>query len=439
MKKVMLTSLTAVISSSILLSGCSSNSGSVASPEASSSASAASSKPVKIKVAYYSDETARATMGNIIKKFMETNKSITVEEIATDWQTHYDNLKVDLAAGQGPTVFLLDGPYIPQYSTEKTIQDLTTYTKDIKLDDYYGFDAIKTPQGKIFGVPQAIQVNALYYNKEMFDKAGVAYPNDNWTTDDVYQAAKKLTDKNSKQFGIGLPQHIRYGWYTVVRQFGGDMLNKERTKSTMVSDPKVKEAFEYMKKFWDESLTPGLKDQEGEISNKYYTWMSRKIVAMFYDNYARRLTNDKEGVKYDVAVVPKSPTGGVNYSAFVANTWVMNAKATEAEKQAGWEFMKYFLGEDAQKLNSTLAEGITANKKVAQAAIADHKGAPEHIKVFLDNMKYAGDLGDNVVWEEWMGAVDPIIKDYLSGKIDINKLLTEGDKAAQAVLDKAKK
>ncbi len=70
---------------------------------------------------------------------------------------------------------------------------------------------------------------------------------------------------------------------------------------------------------------------------------------MFYDNYQRRLSNDKEGINYDVAVVPKGANGGEHYSAFVANTWVLNAKAKEEEQKAGLAFMKYFLGEEAQK------------------------------------------------------------------------------------------
>ncbi|KEQ22122.1 ABC transporter substrate-binding protein [Paenibacillus tyrfis] len=422
------------LSLSLVLSGCNSSAETQGSDMQNHNGN---QKPVKIRVAYYADETARDTMNKIIDQFKEQNKNIEVDITATDWQTHYDNLKVDLASGQGPTVFLLDGPYIPQYANEGTIENLSQRVKEIKLDDYYGFDAVKNPSGNIFAIPQAIQINVLYYNKDMFDAAKVTYPDQNWTTDDVYQAAVKLTDKSKKQFGIGLPNHIRYGWYSVVRQFDGDMIDKERKKSTMASDPKVREAFEYIKKFWEQGLTPNMKDQEGEIGTAEHTWMSRNVVAMFYDNYARRLTNDKEGLNYDVAMPPKGLKGD-RYSAFVANTWVVNAKASAAEKDAGWKFVKYFLGEEAQKLNASLAEGITANKKVAQDSIHNYKGNPEHIKVFLDSMQYAGDLGDSPVWEEWHGAIKPIIGDYLSGKIDIDKMLTSADKAAQTVLSKGR-
>ncbi|GBG05820.1 ABC transporter substrate-binding protein [Paenibacillus agaridevorans] len=430
-----------------ILAGCSSNSGgnagSSSTPDSGKNQSPAPSEstkeePVTIQVAYYADETARETFGKIIDKFMEKNEHITVEDLGTDWGTHYTNLKVDLASGDGPTVFLLDGPYIAQYAEEGAIENLTDRLKEISLQDYYGFDAIKNAKGEYFAVPQAIQVNVLYYNKDMFDEANVAYPTADWTTDDVYAAAQKLTDKDKKQYGIGLANHFRYGWYTTIRQFGGDLLDETRTKSTFASDPKVKEALIYMKKFWDEGLTPSLLEQEGEVTPNHGTWFPRGITAMFYDNFARRLSNDQEGINYDVALMPKG-VGGVNYSALVANSWVLDAKANDTEKEAGWKFIQYFLSDEAQELNASLAEGITANKAMADAALSKHQGNPANIKVFLDSMEHASNVGDNPLWEEWIGAIDPLFTEYLAGKLDIEELLKKGDTAAQAVLDKIKK
>lgn len=423
-----------------VLAGCSTSPGTGGSNGTSGqdpgeSGQSGDSEPVSIQVAYYADETARETFDQIIDQFMAENEHITVEKVGTDWGTHYTNLKVDLAAGQGPTVYLLDGPYIAQYASEGAIEDLTGRLQSVSLDDYYGFDAIKNANNEYYAVPQAIQVNVLYYNKDMFDAESLDYPTAEWTTDDVYEAAQKLTNLDSKQYGIGLANHFRYGWYTTIRQFGGDILDETRTKSTFASDPKVREAMIYMKKFWDEQLTPGLIEQEGEVTPNHGTWFPRGIVAMFYDNFARRLSNDQEGINYDVALMPKG-VGGVNYSALVANSWVLNAHATDAEKEAGWKFMEYFLSEDAQKLNATMSEGITAKKSTAEEALAQHEGNPENIMVFLDSMEYASNVGDHPLWEEWIGAIDPIFTDYLSGRVDIDELLEQGDKAAQAVLDR---
>lgn len=447
MKKRVRLLLPVVLAIVLLLSACSGgeggNSGSKASNDGGNNQESASPQetdkgkdPVKIRVAYYADETARETFNKIIENFMKEYDYIEVEDTGTDWTSHYTNLKVDLAAGQGPTVFLLDGPYIPQYASENAIVDLTDYLKEISMNDYYGFEEIRNPQGQYFAVPQGIQVNALYYNKDMFDAAQVEYPTSDWTTEDVYQAAQKLTNKEKKQYGIGLGNHFRYGWYTMIRQFGGDLLDKDRKISTFASDPKVKEAVEYMKKFWDEGLTPSFIEMEGELTLDPGSWFPRGYAAMFYDNFSRRLANDKEGINYDVALMPKGHNGGVNYSAFVANSWVLNDKASDKEKEAGWLFMKYFLGEEPQRLNGSLGEALTANKAIAKEILSSHTGNPEHVLAFLDNLEHAGDVGDSPVWEEWLGAVSTVFDEYFAGTITIDELLKKGDKAAQAVLDK---
>ena len=69
-------------------------------------------------------------------------------------------------------------------------QDLTDWiARDLKADEYYGLDFNKDADGRYWGVPQGIQVGVLFYNKELFDKAGVAYPSDEWTWEDLKSSA----------------------------------------------------------------------------------------------------------------------------------------------------------------------------------------------------------------------------------------------------------
>lgn len=181
MRKSMFGMLLSVFLVITVLAGCSSSPGTGGNNGSSDqdpdqAGQSADSEPGSIQVAYYADETARETFDQIIDQFMEENEHISVEKVGTDWGTHYTNLKVDLAAGQGPTVYLLDGPYIAQYASEDAIEDLTSRLQNIPLDDYYGFDAIKNADNEYYAVPQAIQVNVLYYNKDMFDAENLAYP-----------------------------------------------------------------------------------------------------------------------------------------------------------------------------------------------------------------------------------------------------------------------
>ena len=58
--------------------------------------------------------------------------------------------------------------------------------------------------GKLYGLPNGTQTMVMYYNKKMFDDAGIAYPKDGWTWDEFSDAAKKLTKADGSVYGYGL-------------------------------------------------------------------------------------------------------------------------------------------------------------------------------------------------------------------------------------------
>jgi len=76
------------------------------------------------------------------------------------------------------------------------IQDLTPYIEKTKFDlaDYWPGALESTSfDGKVYGLPRDSGVEVLYYNKDDFDKAGLKYPTDDWTWDDLRKAAEALT------------------------------------------------------------------------------------------------------------------------------------------------------------------------------------------------------------------------------------------------------
>ena len=65
--------------------------------------------------------------------------------------------------------------------------------------------------GGYYGFPQGFATEIMYYNKDMFDAAGVAYPTDDWTWDDYTAAAEKLTKADGSQYGSDSPPSTAYG------------------------------------------------------------------------------------------------------------------------------------------------------------------------------------------------------------------------------------
>src|SRR5690606_24895134 len=133
-------------------------------------------------------------MKELIDKFTTAHPHITVKTQSAPYGQFFQKLDTQIAAGEAPDVWLSDGVYVMKYAERGAIKDLTSWIdSDLNKDDYYGLDFNKDAQGKYWGVPQGIQVGVLYYNKDLFDKANVAYPTPDWTWEDLKATAAKLT------------------------------------------------------------------------------------------------------------------------------------------------------------------------------------------------------------------------------------------------------
>jgi multiple sugar transport system substrate-binding protein len=107
--------------------------------------------------------------------------------------------------------------------------------------------AIPNINGHQYGVPYAADPRLFFYNKEIFDQAGIPYPTEAWTWDYFMGLAKKLTDKN--HFGFVLPSTYAgrgyLDYFTWMWNNGANVLNKDMTQAT-VNTPEAVEALEFV-------------------------------------------------------------------------------------------------------------------------------------------------------------------------------------------------
>lgn len=90
--------------------------------------------------------------------------------------------------------------------------------------------------GRTYGFPANVNADAIWYNKDLFDKAGVPYPRPGWSWAELIETAKKLTIRNGRgqaqQFGIYFSFDA---WRNVVRSFGGREWSEDGTESLIGS------------------------------------------------------------------------------------------------------------------------------------------------------------------------------------------------------------
>lgn len=207
MKKHLLTALTLILALTLVLAGCSSGNnnggGNNGGGETANDSSGDSGEKITLDVALW-DENVKGTLDESIKIFNETYPNVEVKVTYTPWADYWSKLRTSLAGKSGPDVFWMNGPNIYMYADSDLLKDVqpmidadgidtSKYTK--ALVDLY------TINGSLYGLPYFLDSIGLFYNKELFDKAGVAYPDDTWTWDMLKENAAKLTNKDEGVYG----------------------------------------------------------------------------------------------------------------------------------------------------------------------------------------------------------------------------------------------
>lgn len=439
--------ITALLLISIIVSGCGNASDGKTGTASPGTGGGEEDKKVEILLGYYSSDSSDAKMKELIEQFEEKHPNITVKTQSAPYGQFYQKLDTQIAAGQAPDVWLSDGVYVMKYAQRGAAKDLTDWiAKDLKADEYYGLDFNKDADGRYWGVPQGIQVGVLFYNKDLFDKAGVAYPTDEWTWEDLKASAAKLTvDAGGKtaedsgfdaasvnQFGLTFFS-ITEGWFSVMKSYGGGALD-EKAENSIINSPENKQAFEWMVDGMQRGIITDPVDLKSFQSNTAV--FPSGSAAMRIGIYARVQAANEAGLNYDVTLLPKGPDGK-RVSPVIANSWVINQKSSDEKAQAAWEWIKYWATEDdVQKQWTELGEAVPVKKSVAESEVFLKAGEqPANRQAFLDSLEFAQTLDNNAVWEEWVGKFNEHAERAFLGDATVDQALSEADAAVQAVLD----
>jgi multiple sugar transport system substrate-binding protein len=429
MKKIL---FSVVLISMFILSACKGTT----TPAATTAAGATGGK-AEITFSMWGAPEELTVWKQIVADFEAANPNIKVNVEVSDWDSYWSKLKTQLAAGTPPDVFAMDAPLYLDYQSRGVLLNLTPYldkNPDMLKDIYpQTLEAYKTPDG-YFGLPRDFATIVLFYNKDMFDKAGLSYPDENWTWDDLRAAAKKLTlpaDANGKkQYGFIFDQwDMEVGWSEAIWSYGGDIISADH-KKTLIGEPAARQAWQLLDDmvFVDKSVPDA-----NEIGQYGGDLFQSGIAAMTPMGHWSVPGYNQAGINYGIAPMPKGPAGrmtSVNSAGFVVS------KASK-NPDAAFEFIKFALSEKGQTRLAELGFACPVLKTVAESdAFLKQTGSTIDQKVFLDALSYSHMKPVFKGYDEWASAVGDGLDPVWRGEADLNKTLDEIVTAADAVLAK---
>jgi len=373
---------------------------------------------------WVSSPAETALLESLLYKFSVENPNILVkyEPITGDYK---QALLTAIASGTEPDIYYMDIFWWQELATNEVVLPLDDLmaASDVKREEFIPalLDAF-TYDGKTYGIPKDFNTLGMFYNKEMFDKAGIEYPTDDWTWDDLKEASAKLTDLSDATkpvYGFCTPPDP--GRFPVfVFQNGGMVMNEDYSDAALDGQAAI-EAAEFYTSFRTEQIG-AMPSDLGE--GWQGTLFGKGQCAMVYEGgwLIPYLRDQFPGTQYGVVLPPAGPAGEGNLIFTVA--WGISANTKNAE--AAWKVVNFLTNEASQK--AVLESGFALPSRISLQESEYLKNNPNTAAIFRGALEGAKPF--------FWGAVGSDVNDQMGKALE--RVFKENQAVAEALQQAAK-
>ena len=363
-----------------------------------------------------SGDSGESDGGELSVSIWDTNQEPGLKEILADfteetgiktkltvvkWDEYWTMLEAGAQGGSLPDVFWMHSNESERYMSNDMLLDLTDkIAESDKIDpENYPEDiwGLYTYDDKYYAVPKDVDTIALWYNKTMFDEAGLAYPTADWTWDDVSEAAKKLTKDDGSQYGLAVRNdNNQAGYYNLVYDNGGYIINEDKTKSGW-DDPKTIEAMKTLEGWIKDGVMPSIETMSENGEDVLFQSGKAAMVLQGSWMVAAYRDNEYTAANCDLVELPKNAETGRRASVYNGLGWAAAANGEHTEE--AWKLLEYLGSEEAQKKQAELGVTMSAYKGTSDAWA---KSADFNLQAYLnmmDDMEIRPYSKTTVTWE----------------------------------------
>ncbi|MDX1416152.1 MAG: sugar ABC transporter substrate-binding protein [Candidatus Promineifilaceae bacterium] len=253
-----------------------------------------------------------------------------------------------IAAGEGPDIWY--HYFATDIATQGFLEDLTPFIEASDFDPAERWFPIGNQRavydGKFYGVPRDATAGFIAYNMDMFDAAGLPYPEAGWTIEDYRQAAIALTDIDNDQYGIGaiVGSPGCFQWSSFSYNMGAEFVSPDGSEVAGYMD--TPEAENALKFCLDLTATdqvaapPGLQEQFGEL-----VFLSGNVGMQHISTWELPAINEGAEFNWGVVAPPRfdENSDGIAWT----DSYIYYMSSDTVQKQRAWEFMEWLSGPEA--------------------------------------------------------------------------------------------
>ncbi|GIN70852.1 sugar ABC transporter substrate-binding protein [Bacillus sp. J14TS2] len=415
----------------------------------------AGKKKVELTWLVRSDPVLKAWEEKMVKDFEAENPDIKIKLQEIPQEQIDQKLQTMIAGGNVPDVWSSNwaDSGFATYQELGALLDLSPYLEkdpdavegiDEKLIDIYTID------GKKYGVPILAMGSYIFYNKELFDEAGLDYPptdwdDESWNYDTMVDYAKKLTknigDKNNQVFGLLNTNHgNRDAWL-----WGGDLFKEEAYETGAIGEPNVlddpanRQAIQAHYDLIHEHKVSPTQSQLDAVSQIGDPFLTGRVAMTINGGWGVRSYQPAE---FQWGIAPMPYTVDNRRIPMYVDPWNISAKSKHPDE--AWEFIKFLI--DPEKGAKELVEMTNETPANSQLMdlwldhVAEQAGMTnEQLKELHEGaIKYGFEADNHLIrnFSTILNTINQNINAIYDGTKDIDEGLNDLDAQLRATGDK---
>ncbi|MFV0395339.1 MAG: ABC transporter substrate-binding protein [Coprobacillaceae bacterium] len=340
-----------------------------------------------------------------------------------------------MSTGQGPDIVIWDRVNTITYAKQDAFVGLDDYisASDMDTSVYYqeAFDEMNI-DGVQYGIPMTVDTRVLFYNKDLFDAAGLDYPTNEWTWDDMYNAATACSQTADGKLSVAGMDLSDAGLFSQwIYQAGGEMADEEAMTMSFNSEQGKAVLNEWQKYLDSEAYKNGYIGGENGIQDAF---ASNKVCMKFDGPWA--LTSlSEQGTNFGTITAPEGPG---SMKSTIIGGFGFAVPTTTDDEQGAFDFINWWTNsQEAADIFFENAGHLPANTETIESEAIQSN---ENVGTITEQLDYAvarpqiSGYGD----AEYFGLKANLDK-FMAGELTVEETLEQGEADANQMLSEANK
>lgn len=316
------------------------------------------------------------------------------------WTAYWDVLASEAAAGDLPDVFNMSQDHFGSFADAGAVLDLQPYfdADGINTDVWSPgmVDPYRSANFDLFAGPVNWDTVVIFYNKDLFDAAGLAYPTAAWTWDDFAADAAQLTTPAT--YGAAVYSGYQTGYANWIASTGIPPVIGASRRQCTLRERRSLQALDFLRGLLDDGYMPTVSTIGGSSADDAFNfWLAGRVAMITGGSWKLPDALTQAKFHWDVVQLPRSPETG--YSRSIVHSVGYVASARTAQPALAANLIEYLISDEGQRFFADAGGVAPANPSLQAEWIASFGQTDVNIQAFVDALDNS--QGVTVFTEIW--------------------------------------